>query len=58
LGYAISTVEPEKITENSEPDLIRSLAGKVPGVNVNFSNGVAGASNQINIRVMKQHYQV
>ncbi len=50
LGYAVSKVESEEITDNSEPDLIRSLAGKVPGVNVNFSTGVAGASNQINIR--------
>lgn len=50
LGYAVSQVESEEILENSEPDLLRSLSGKVAGVNVNFSNGVAGASNQINIR--------
>ena len=50
LGYAVSTVKPDKVLENSEPDLIRSLTGKVPGVNVNLSTGVAGASNQINIR--------
>ncbi len=50
LGYAVSTIKPDEVLENSEPDLIRSLAGKVPGVNVNLSTGVAGASNQINIR--------
>jgi len=50
LGYAVNKVETENIVENSEPDLIRSLNGKVPGVNVNVSTGVAGASNQINIR--------
>ena len=50
LGYSVSQVETEEISENSEPDLIRSLAGKVAGVDVNFSNGVAGASNRINIR--------
>ncbi|MFD1615660.1 SusC/RagA family TonB-linked outer membrane protein [Gelatiniphilus marinus] len=50
LGYAVSQVESEEILENSEPDLLRSLSGKVAGVNVNFSNGVAGASNQISIR--------
>lgn len=50
LGYAVSTVSSEEIIENSEPDLVRSLAGKVAGVNVNISTGVAGASNQINIR--------
>ncbi|CAM4317055.1 SusC/RagA family TonB-linked outer membrane protein [Gillisia limnaea] len=50
LGYSVSTVAAEDVTENSEPDLIRSLAGKVAGVQVNISTGVAGASNQINIR--------
>ena len=50
LGYAVSTVDSETLVENSEPDLVRSLAGKVAGVNVNISTGVAGASNQINIR--------
>ena len=50
LGYAVSTVQSEELTENSEPDLVRSLNGKVAGVNVNVSSGVAGASNQITIR--------
>ncbi|MEO1011742.1 MAG: SusC/RagA family TonB-linked outer membrane protein [Bacteroidota bacterium] len=50
LGYAVNKVETDEILENSEPDLLRSLTGKVPGVNVNFSTGVAGAANQINIR--------
>jgi TonB-linked SusC/RagA family outer membrane protein len=50
LGYAVSTVKAEDLTENSEPDLSRALSGKVAGVNVNFSTGVAGASNQITIR--------
>lgn len=50
LGYSVSTVGSDELTQNSEPDLIRSLAGKVAGVNVNMSTGVAGASNQINIR--------
>lgn len=50
LGYSVSSVKTEEITENSEPDLIRSLSGKVAGVNVNISSGVAGAANQITIR--------
>ncbi|MFY0482056.1 TonB-dependent receptor plug domain-containing protein [Flavobacterium sp. PLA-1-15] len=50
LGYSVSSIKAEELTENSEPDLIRSLNGKVAGVNVNVSNGVAGASNQITIR--------
>ena len=50
LGYSVTSVKSEEITENSEPDLIRSLSGKVAGVNVNISSGVAGAANQITIR--------
>ena len=50
LGYSVASVKSEDITENSEPDLIRSLNGKVPGVDVNVSTGVAGAANKINIR--------
>ena len=50
LGYSTSPVKTENITETSEPDLTRALSGKVAGVNVNFSTGVAGAANQITIR--------
>lgn len=50
LGYSVSSIKPDEITENAEPDLIRSLSGKVAGVNVNVSSGVAGAANQITIR--------
>ncbi len=50
LGYTVSKVKAADLTENTEPDLLRSLSGKVAGVNVNFSTGVAGAANQILIR--------
>ena len=50
LGYAVSSVKSGDVTEVAEPDLTRALSGKVAGVNVNFSTGVAGASNQITIR--------
>ncbi|MFD2601292.1 SusC/RagA family TonB-linked outer membrane protein [Flavobacterium suzhouense] len=50
LGYSVSSIKSADITENSEPDLIRAINGKVPGVNVNVSTGVAGAANQITIR--------
>ncbi|PKH67594.1 SusC/RagA family TonB-linked outer membrane protein [Flavobacterium sp. ALD4] len=50
LGYSVSSVKTEDITESSEPDLVRSLQGKVAGVNVNVSTGAAGAANQITIR--------
>jgi len=50
LGYSVKAIKSEEITENSEPDLLRSLNGKVPGVDINVSTGVAGAANKINIR--------
>jgi TonB-linked SusC/RagA family outer membrane protein len=50
LGYSVSSIKAADLTENSEPDLIRSLQGKVAGVNVSVSTGVAGAANQITIR--------
>lgn len=50
LGYSVSSIKAAELTENSEPDLIRSINGKVAGVNVNVSSGVAGAASQITIR--------
>tara|TARA_R110002033_G_scaffold17025_5_gene46819 strand:+ start:381 stop:3536 length:3156 start_codon:yes stop_codon:yes gene_type:complete len=50
LGYSVKEIKSEQIVDNSEPDLIRSLNGKVPGVIVNVSTGIAGAANKINIR--------
>lgn len=50
LTTSVGRVKAADLTENTEPDLIRALSGKVAGVNVNFSTGVAGAANQILIR--------
>ncbi len=37
LGYSVSSVKSEELTETSEPDLLRSLNGKVAGVNINVT---------------------
>jgi len=50
LGYSVTSVKSGDVTDVAEPDLTRALSGKVAGVNVNFSTGVAGAANQITIR--------
>lgn len=50
LSYSVSSIKATELTENSEPDLIRSISGKVAGVNVNISTGVAGSASQITIR--------
>ena len=44
LGFAVSEVKAEQIVQKSEPDLLRTLTGKVPGVNITSSSGVPGAS--------------
>ena len=50
LGYAVSEVKAEQIVQKSEPDILRTLTGKVPGVNITSSSGVPGASSRITIR--------
>lgn len=50
LGYAVSEVKAEQVVQKSEPDILRTLTGKVPGVNITSSSGVPGASSRITIR--------
>ena len=50
LGYAGSSVKAEQVVRKSEPDILRTLSGKVPGVNIISSSGVPGASSRITIR--------
>ena len=50
LGFAVSEVKAEQIVQKSEPDLLRTLSGKVPGVNILSSSSVPGASSRITIR--------
>ncbi|MBF9142127.1 SusC/RagA family TonB-linked outer membrane protein [Hymenobacter properus] len=50
LGYAVSEVKSEQVVQKSEPDILRTLTGKVPGVNIVSSSGVPGASSRITIR--------
>src|SRR5215203_5178330 len=50
LGYAVSKVDPNSITQKSEPDLLKNLQGKVPGVDIRTSQGTPGAATRIQIR--------
>ncbi|MGD1892307.1 MAG: SusC/RagA family TonB-linked outer membrane protein [Cyclobacteriaceae bacterium] len=50
LGYAVSDVEGEAIQQISEPDAIRGLTGKIPGVNIQGSGGGVGSATNITIR--------
>ena len=50
LGYAVSTVEGDQLTEARDGNVWNSLAGKVPGLDISSSSGTAGGSSRILIR--------
>ncbi len=50
LGYAVSKVNADEAIQKAEPDMIRSLDGKIPGVVINAPSGVAGSSTRMTIR--------
>ncbi len=50
MGYSVAIVKESDLTENAEPDLLRSLQGKVAGVNIGTSTGTPGATSKITIR--------
>ncbi|WKN29670.1 SusC/RagA family TonB-linked outer membrane protein [Porifericola rhodea] len=50
LGYSVASVSSEKISQVSEPDPLRAVQGKLPGVNITGGGGAPGQSTKINIR--------
>lgn len=50
VGYAVVKVDPNSATQKAEPDLLRSLDGKIPGVQVGASSAVAGSATKVTIR--------
>ncbi len=50
LGYAVTDVSGDALKQRAEPDPIRALSGKVPGVNITGSGGGVGSSTNITIR--------
>lgn len=50
LGYAVGNVSGDKVAQKSEPDVLRSLQGKIPGVNILSSSGAPGSATRITIR--------
>ncbi|MBD2768229.1 SusC/RagA family TonB-linked outer membrane protein [Hymenobacter sp. BT664] len=50
LGYAVSEIKPQQVVQKSEPDVLRTLQGKIPGVNIGGANGAPGSSTRITIR--------
>ncbi len=50
LGYAVSNVKGDDLAQKSEPDALRALNGKVPGVNIISGGGAPGQGTRITIR--------
>ena len=50
LGYAVSKVDPNTMLQKSEPNILNTLAGKVPGVDIRAGQGAPGAATRIQIR--------
>ncbi len=50
LGYSIEKIGGDKVIQNSEPDALRGLQGKIAGVNITGSSGAPGSSTKILIR--------
>ena len=50
LGYSVSELDAKELMKNKNTNVINSLAGKVPGVNITQFSGAAGAGASITIR--------
>ena len=50
LGYATQELRGGEVAQKSEPNVVNALQGKVSGVNITGSSGLAGSSTNINIR--------
>ncbi len=50
LGYSVSDLSAGELMKNKNTNIINSLAGKVPGVNITQFSGSAGAGASITIR--------
>ena len=50
LGYAVTTLKSDAVESRPEADIGRVLSGKISGVNVVSTGGVAGSGTNINIR--------
>jgi ferric enterobactin receptor len=50
LGYSVSDLGAQELMKNKNTNIVNSLAGKVPGVNITQFSGAAGAGASITIR--------
>jgi TonB-linked SusC/RagA family outer membrane protein len=50
LGYGVERVDGKKVQQVSEPDPLRALSGKVPGLSITGSSSAPGSATRITIR--------
>lgn len=50
VGYSVFLVDEEELMDNAEPDLLRSMTGKIPGVTIGAGTGAPGSASKISIR--------
>jgi len=50
LGYSVSDLSAKELMKNKNTNVVNSLVGKVPGVNITQFSGAAGAGASITIR--------
>lgn len=50
LGYGVTTLDQSKLELRPEADVARVLRGKVPGVNITSTSGLAGSGTNVIIR--------
>src|SRR6185312_6590323 len=50
LGYSVTQLDAKELMKNKNTNVINSLAGKVPGVNITQFSGAAGAGASITLR--------
>ncbi|MGV3528602.1 MAG: SusC/RagA family TonB-linked outer membrane protein [Flavisolibacter sp.] len=50
LGYSVTDLNSEELMKNKNTNVVNSLVGKVPGVNITQFNGAPGAGASITIR--------
>jgi len=56
LGYSAVSVSADEAIQRSEPDLLRALQGKVPGVDIRSTGGSPGSATRITIRGASSFY--
>lgn len=56
IGYTQTVVDPDEAVLKAEPDLFRSLNGKIPGVHIASSSSTPGSATKVQVRGATSFY--